>query len=135
MITIQAKINAPIHHVWEKYTNPMDIMQWNSASEEWHCPAAINDLKIGGKFAFTMAAKDDSHQFIFSGIYTDLQPLKTLAYTLDDERKVHITFAEKENYVLLTLTFEPENTHPEEFQQQGWQAILNNFKTYVEQNN
>jgi hypothetical protein len=29
--------------------------------------------------------------------------------------------------------FDPESENPVELQQQGWQAILHNFKTYVEQ--
>lgn len=29
--------------------------------------------------------------------------------------------------------FDPENQNPPEMQQQGWQAILNQFKRYVEQ--
>lgn len=29
-------------------------------------------------------------------------------------------------------SFDPETENSEELQQQGWQAILNNFKKYVE---
>lgn len=133
MIIIHAKINASLHQVWEKYTNPTHIMQWNAASPDWHCPASINDVRIGGKFSHSMAAKDGSMQFDFSGVYTDVQPLKTLAYTLDDERKVHIIFQEEKDEVLITLSFEPETTNSEDLQEKGWQAILNNFKKYVEQ--
>jgi hypothetical protein len=31
-------------------------------------------------------------------------------------------------------TFEMENENSEEKQREGWQAILNNFKNYVERN-
>jgi hypothetical protein len=32
----------------------------------------------------------------------------------------------------ITVSFDPETEHPVEMQQQGWQAILNNFKSYTE---
>ena len=32
-------------------------------------------------------------------------------------------------------TFDLENTNPEEMQRGGWQAILDNFKKYVENGN
>jgi hypothetical protein len=37
-----------------------------------------------------------------------------------------------ENSCKITEIFESENINPLELQQQGWQAILNNFKNYVE---
>ena len=36
------------------------------------------------------------------------------------------------NGVTVRVTFDAETTHSEEQQRQGWQAILNNFKKYVE---
>jgi uncharacterized protein YndB with AHSA1/START domain len=32
----------------------------------------------------------------------------------------------------VTETFDPEQVNPEDRQRQGWQAILDNFKAYVE---
>ena len=46
-ITIQADINAPVEKVWELYTAPEHIMQWNYASDDWHTPKTENDLKPG----------------------------------------------------------------------------------------
>jgi hypothetical protein len=36
--------------------------------------------------------------------------------------------------VKITQTFDPENENSEEKQRSGWQAILDNFKKYVEGN-
>ncbi len=132
MITIQQKIQSSAHEVWEKYTEPKHITQWNKASPEWYCPAAFNDVRIGGKFNFVMAALDESAKFAFCGTYTRVQPLEILSYILDDHRSVHISFTEKMPFIEITLTFEPEKLHPSEAQKLGWQAILDNFKRYIE---
>ncbi len=38
VITVQAIVNAPIGKVWEYWSTPAHIMQWNSASPDWHTP-------------------------------------------------------------------------------------------------
>ena len=133
-ITIEAWVNAPVQTVWEKWTNPQDIMQWNNASDDWHTPSAENDVRTGGKFKSTMAAKDGSYSFDFWGTYTQVTENELIEYTLGDDRKVKITFGEEDGKTKVVETFEPEDTNPIEMQRGGWQAILNNFKKHVETN-
>lgn len=132
-IEISVEVNAPIEKVWHCWTNPSDIMQWNAASEDWHCPNAENDLQVGGKFCYTMAARDGSFSFGFGGEYTEVIPQERIAYKLGDERKVVVTFEAQEHSVLVKETFDPETENSRELQQNGWQAILNNFKKHTEQ--
>jgi len=131
-LTVTATINAPLANVWEKWTTPADIMQWNFASDDRECPAAENNLVIAGTFKARMAAKDGSAAFDFEGIYTDIIENSLIAYKLEDDRKVSITFAENNGQTVVTETFDPENENPLEMQQAGRQAILDNFKKYVE---
>jgi uncharacterized protein YndB with AHSA1/START domain len=107
-------------------------MLWNFASDDWYCPAAKNDLREGGEFSFTMAAKDGSMQFDFIGTYTSVITLQHLSYLLGDGRTVQIDFKENDGIVVLTETFDPESENSLELQRLGWQAILNNFKVQVE---
>lgn len=132
MITVQSTINASIEKVWELWTAPQHVMKWNNASDDWHTPFAENDLKVGGKFKYTMASKDGTMSFDFEGIYTNVVNPSLIEYKLTDDRKVKITFESQENGVVLTEKFDPETENPEALQQQGWQAILDNFKKYVE---
>lgn len=132
MITVQTKLKAPIEKVWELWISPEHITQWNHASADWHTPYAENDLKVGGKFKYTMAAKDGSMQFDFGGTYTEIVNHSLIAYTIDDGRKVKITFESQENGVVIIEKFDPETENSEALQQQGWQAILDNFKKHVE---
>jgi hypothetical protein len=46
--------------------------------------------------------------------------------------KLKLVFKETPVGVDVIESFDPETENSEEMQQQGWQAILNNFKKYVE---
>lgn len=131
-ITVQATIQAPVHTVWEKWNEPQHITQWCQASDDWHAPAATNDLRIGGSFSTTMAAKDGSFSFEFGGVYSVVELHKSISYTMSDGRKVDITFESNGDETTVTEVFDPETINPLEMQQGGWQAILNSFKAYVE---
>jgi uncharacterized protein YndB with AHSA1/START domain len=134
MITVSVKIDATIERVWNCFTQPEHIVNWNFASDDWHSPYAENDLTVNGLFKYTMAAKDGSFSFDFEGNYTQIETHKTIAYTMGDGRKAILHFTENGNQTEIVELFEPENQNPEEMQQFGWQAILNNFKKYTEQN-
>ncbi|MFD1173070.1 SRPBCC family protein [Oceanobacillus picturae] len=133
-IRVEVTVQAPIDKVWKYWTEPDHIKQWNNASEDWHTPFAENDLRIGGAFVSRMEAKDGSTGFDFGGIYDDVILHEVIAYTMADGRKVNITFKGHEKETEIVETFDSDASHPAEFQQQGWQAILENFKSYVEQN-
>lgn len=131
-ITINATIQAPVEKVWTYWTEPEHIVKWNQASEDWHAPSAENDLREGGKFVTRMEAKDGSAGFDFGGIYDEVKLHEVIAYTMDDGRKVHATFHDKGGETEVTQTFDAETENPLEFQREGWQAILDNFKKYAE---
>ena len=131
-ITVHTSINASLEEVWRRFTSPTDVEQWNAASEDWHTTKAENNLAVGGKFSYRMEAKDDSFGFDFWGIYDTVIEYKQLDYTLGDGRKVSVGFEFLGIGTKLTETFETEDENPVEMQQFGWQAILDNFKKYVE---
>lgn len=131
-ITVEATINAPVSKVWKYWSAPEHITKWCAASDDWHVPAAENDLRVDGVFKTTMAAKDGSFSFDFGGVYTKVQENKAIAYTLGDGRKVDIIFSSNGNETKVTETFDPEGQNPIEMQRAGWQAILDNFKKYTE---
>ncbi|GAA3765832.1 SRPBCC family protein [Flavobacterium ginsengiterrae] len=134
MITVQNTVNASINKVWDFWTLPEHITKWSFASPDWHTPYAENDVKQGGKFKSTMAAKDGSMSFDFEGEYTFVEPNKAIKYVMADGRKVEIFFKETLDGVEITESFDPETQNSEEMQRGGWQAILDNFKSYVENN-
>jgi uncharacterized protein YndB with AHSA1/START domain len=131
-ITVAVKVNVPVSQAWEQFTEPKHITKWYAASDDWHAPRAENDLRAGGRFLTRMEAKDGSFGFDFSGKYDKIEPLRLIEYTLDDDRKVWISFDSDGKKTRITETFETEQTNTAELQQNGWQAILNNFKKHTE---
>jgi uncharacterized protein YndB with AHSA1/START domain len=133
-ITVEATVKAPIEKVWSTWSEPKHITKWCQASDDWHAPYADNDLRTGGKFKTTMAAKDGSFSFDFGGMYSNVEKFKVIEYKMEDGREVKITFSSDGNETKVTETFDPERENPVEMQRGGWQAILDNFKKYTETN-
>lgn len=133
-ITIEATVNAPVEKVWQYWTEPQHIMQWNQASPDWHCPRSENDVRPGGTFSSTMAAKDGSFSFDFGGTHDAVEENKLISSTMGDGRSWEVNFIPEGNGTKVVETFEMESQNPEEMQRGGWQAILDSFKSHVENN-
>lgn len=131
-ITVEVVVNTDMDKVWKAWTLPEHIVNWMHASDDWECPKAENDLRVGGKFSSIFAAKDKSQSFDLNGVYTAVDLHTRIAYTMEGGRKIEVTFSLVEGGVKIVENFEMENENPEEMQRAGWQAILENFKKYTE---
>jgi uncharacterized protein YndB with AHSA1/START domain len=129
-ITVSTVIAAPIADVWRRYTTPDDIKAWNTASPDWHTTASTVDLRVGGLFSSRMEAKDGSFGFDFAGQYTKVEAPYRLEYAFGD-RVGEVEFSDGTDGVTVRVTFDVEDTHSEEQQREGWQAILDNFRRHV----
>lgn len=132
LIKVENNIKAPMAKAWAAYSQPEHIVNWNFASDDWCCPKAETDFRPGGKYKARMEAKDGSFGFDFEAVYNEIIPQSKIVYTIADGRKVINTFEEKNGETKVITEFEAESQNPEEMQRDGWQAILNNFKDYVE---
>jgi uncharacterized protein YndB with AHSA1/START domain len=130
-ITVETHVKAPIDTVWRAYTSPEHVTKWNAASDDWHCPRATSDFRVGGQFNSRMEAKDGSMGFDFAGTYTNIVKHKRIEYTFGD-RTAAVEFAPDKTAVALRVTFDSEPTHSLDQQRDGWQAILNKFARYAE---
>lgn len=133
-ITIQAVVAADKQKVWDCYTQPEHITKWNFATDTWHCPAASNDMRVGGKYLARMEAKDGSFAFDFEAVYNEIVDGEKFTYTMPDNREIQVSFEKMDDKTRVTVTFDPENENPVELQRSGWQSILDNFRKYAEQN-
>jgi uncharacterized protein YndB with AHSA1/START domain len=131
-ITVETVVNAKVNDVWNAWSNPADIKQWNAAQHDWHTTRSTVDLREGGKFLSRMEAKDGSVGFDFEGTYTHIVPHKSIEYQMNDGREVKVEFIESIGGILVKETFDAETENPPELQRTGWQAILDNFSRYVE---
>ncbi len=132
-ITVQATVAADKNKVWEYYTNPKHITQWNFADPSWHCPTASNDLQIGGRYIARMEAKDGSFGFDFEAVYTEISLEEKFTYEFGG-RFSTVEFKDTNGQTEITVSFDPETENSIELQRNGWQAILDNFKKYTETN-
>ncbi len=132
-ITVEVKINAPVNKVWSYFNEPRHIIRWNHASGDWHTTYAENDVRAEGRFNYRMEAKDGSAGFNFTGTYNKVEPHLEINYTMDDNRKVQVRFERVNGVTHVIETFEAEQANSVELQREGWQSILNNFKSYVEE--
>jgi uncharacterized protein YndB with AHSA1/START domain len=130
-ITVETVVHAPIERVWEAWTTPADIVQWNAASDDWHTTTASVDLRVGGDFSSRMEAKDGSMGFDFAGTYTTVVPYERIDAAFGD-RTMSVEFVRGADGVTVRETFDAESTHSIEQQRGGWQAILDNFARHVE---
>lgn len=132
ILEVSVQIAAPLSEVWNKWIQAEHVVNWNFAHESWCCPKAEVDFRVGGASNYRMEAKDGSFGFDLKATFLDLQFPSYIASQLEDGRGVEVQFIEGENGVLLKQRFEPESENPLDLQQQGWQAILNQFKFYCE---
>lgn len=131
-ITVFANVQAPLEQVWACWTEPRHILKWNQASDDWLTSYAENDPRTGGRFLSRMESRDGKMGFDFNGEYAQVDPHRLIEYALEDGRKVRIVFESRGDATYVEETFDPEDTHTRELQQTGWQAIMDNFKSYVE---
>lgn len=131
MIYIETTVEAPRERAWAAYVTPDAIVQWNAASDDWHTPTAMIDLRVGGRLCWRMEAKDGSMGFDFEGDITHVDEGRALDYILTD-RRVEVRFADVEGGTRVTVAFEPDENHSPDMQRDGWKAILENFRRFVE---
>lgn len=140
-LTVSVTVNAPLEKVWDCMWNPIHIVHWCFAQDDWHCPSAVGETpKVGGVFTNTFAAKDGSFSFDLAAKFDVVEPMNHVVYTMGEMkeyflpagREVEVTFEETPEGVTVTEVFDAEEIHSEEMQIGGWSAILQNFKKYVE---
>jgi len=130
-IVVETLVHAALETVWNAYNTPEDIVRWNTASDDWHTTKSSVDLRVGGEFSSRMEAKDGSFGFDFAGTYTAIVPRERIEYSFGD-RTASVEFLPEAQGVTVRVSFDPETQNPVEMQRGGWQAILDNFRKYVE---
>ncbi|MFN4915756.1 MAG: SRPBCC domain-containing protein [Sphingomonadales bacterium] len=131
-VFISTDVKASKQVVWSCYTDPAHIVNWNFASDDWHCPRAENNLTAGGKYAVFMEAKDGSFGFNLEAVYRNIAVGESFVYVMADGREVSMALSSIGNDTRIDIVFDAESVNPVDLQRQGWQSILNNFKKYTE---
>lgn len=131
-IEVTVTVDGHPQKIWRLWTQPSHIKEWHIASDDWHCPRVENDLRAGGRFNIQMAAKREEQGFDYEGIYDEVIDQEKIIYTLTDGRVFYVTFESLGKSTKVSLQFDAEATTSLEQQKEGWQHILDHFKTYAE---
>ncbi len=132
VIEIEVLIKNSLDKVWEYWTGQPFISQWYSASDDWWTPWVNQNFQVDQGFVYRMEARDGSMGFDFSGVFTEIVDHEKIVYVLEDGRKVLTTFEERDGRILLKQAFDAEDQNSAQMQKDGWQAILNHFKSFCE---
>ena len=124
-------VERPIEEVWRHWGKPESIRQWNIPFDDWHCPLVINDLTEGGLFDFRMEQRNNHEGFNYRGIYHRIIPLECIESTGND-RNCIVEFQAIDDNTIVRETFEPDTMVPFDLQQAFTDAVLMNFKKFVE---
>lgn len=80
-----------------------------------------------------MEAKDGSFGFDLEAVYTETCWGESFTFVFG-RRFATVNFRERNGLTEVVITFDLEKENPIDLQRKGWQAILQNFKNYVESN-
>ncbi|WP_454880067.1 SRPBCC domain-containing protein [Sphingobacterium detergens] len=124
-------VEKPLEDVWEHWIGSASIKQWNIPFDDWHCPEVENDFREGGQFNFRMERRDDHEGFDYRGVYDRIIPLEYIEST-SGGRNCIVEFQAIDNNTIIRETFEPDAVTPLDLQQNFTDAVLVNFKKFVE---
>lgn len=133
-ITVATQIKAPLETVWEAWTTPAVIQQWNSGAFDWICPKAEVDLHEGGSFYYRIERLDGSEILDFSGVFRRLKLLRLIELNFTDGRRVCVHFRENSDGTHVDGTIELCHKECFEHQTQTYQHLMSYFKKIIETN-
>lgn len=140
-ITVNVVVNSDIQNTWDKWVSPEAIKVWCHASPDWAVGDVQNDVRVDGRFLTNMHSVDNTQSFDFTGTYVEVIPMEKLVYKMDkleseaEHRMCEVMFEKiSDTETKVSETFDMESLNSEDAQRAGWQAILDNFKKFVEGN-
>ncbi len=121
--------SAP-EEVWRALTQPDALKQWMGPTDDFQCPVAEIDLRVGGRYHIGMQSPDGQRHDV-SGVYREIVPARKLVYTWawkttpERESIVTIELRPAEGGTELTLTHEHFfDVEARDHHNQGWNGCL-----------
>ncbi len=131
-ITVKTLINQSIELTWEAFNSPQHMQKWAKSSPEWIVKVAESDLKIGGKIKVILMTHDHSIFLQYGGTYEKIDFNKHINILLEDGRSLDITFSSLHDMTDVQLVIDSIEEQPIDVQENGWQSLLDNLKSYAE---
>lgn len=124
-------VAASLESVWKVWNDEKHIIKWYQTSDDWSTVWVLNDLQVEGEFRSRMEQIDGPLFYEFIGIYEEIHSFEYIRYGLKDGKKVEVVFVPLYNQTKIILIFDGDGMHQRSIQQEGWQNILDGFKSYI----
>ncbi len=139
-LTIKRTFNAPVHLVWEAWTQPEHVAKWWGPGG-MEVKVVEHNFQVGGKWKYTMSMPD-GNEFITEGTYSIIKELEEIFSSADfkpmtegvDIQALFAADGEKTNFTFNCI-------HPtEEYCKQqekmgfynGWASVFDRLNEFVE---
>lgn len=129
-LKIVRHFKTPPAQVWRALTQPEMIRQWMGPSDDFKCPVAEADVRVGGRYHIGMQSPDGEMHDV-SGVYREVVADRRLVYTWawkstpERESLVTIELRALDEGTELTLTHEQFfDAGARDHHEQGWQGCL-----------
>lgn len=129
-LKIVRHFKTPPAQVWRALTQPEMIRQWMGPSDDFKCPVAEADVRVGGRYHIGMQSPDGEMHDV-SGVYREVVADRRLVYTWawkstpGRESLVTIELRALNEGTELTLTHERFfDAGARDHHEQGWQGCL-----------
>ena len=136
-LNVVRHLKATPEKVWRALTQPEALKQWMGPADDFKCPVAETDLKVGGRYHIGMQSPDDEMHNV-SGVYREVVPNQKLVYTWawksTPERESLVTIALRAENGGTELTLQHEQFFDSEARDrhnQGWQGCLARLENFV----
>ena len=110
-IVMTRVFDAPRELVFDAFTKPEIVKRWLLAPEGWSLAVCDIDLRVGGAFRYVWRNGADGHEFVVSGVYTEITRPARVVHTeqVDDpecpgESLETWTFDERDGVTTFTMT-------------------------------
>jgi uncharacterized protein YndB with AHSA1/START domain len=110
-IVMTRTFDAPRELVFDAFTKPEIVKRWLLGPDGWSLAVCDINLKIGGAFRYVWRNDADGHEFVVSGLYTEITRPERVAHTekFDDpeypgESLETWTFDERDGVTTFTAT-------------------------------
>jgi len=136
-LNIVRRYKAAPEKVWHALTQPEALKQWMGPSDDFKCPIAEVDLKVGGRYHIGMQSPDGEMHNV-SGVYREVVTNQKLVYTWawkttpDRESLVTITLRAVDGGTELKLKHEQFfDEAARDHHNQGWEGCLGRLERFL----
>jgi uncharacterized protein YndB with AHSA1/START domain len=138
-VNLRRIYRKPRAEVFKAWTDAKELKRW-WGPPGYDAPSIEVDLRVGGRYRFTMRKLTDGHTSIVTGVYQEIVPNERLVFTWNWEQGpsfgsntvVTVEFRDAAGGTELVLLHERfESEHDRDQHTKGWDGCLEKFETAV----